>query len=62
MQVEELKGKIATLSVAELAEVEAFVQELMNDRVITSKRGLSFEAAADHVRSNYAHLLHKLSQ
>jgi hypothetical protein len=65
MQVEELKEKISTMSAAELAEIEAFVRDLLNDRndpAVPVKQGISFEDAAAHVRTDYAHLLHKLSQ
>ncbi len=65
MQVEELKEKISTMSAAELAEIEAFIHDLMNDRSdpgVLPKQGISFEEASEHVRTDYAHLLHKLSQ
>ena len=65
MQVEELKERISTMSAAELAEIEAFIRDLMNDRndaAMPDKQGISFEDAATHVRTDYAHLLHKLSQ
>lgn len=62
MQVEEVKEKIASMTVAELAEVEAFIQEVRSDRAATPTNSASFEEAAEHVRTDYAHLLHKLSQ
>ena len=65
MQVEELKERIITMSAAELAEIEAFIHDLINDRndpAVPGKQGVSFEEAAAHVRTDYAHLLHKLSQ
>ena len=65
MQVEELKEKISTMSAAELADIDAFIRDLMidrNDLTVTAKQGVSFEEAAAHVRTDYSHLLHKLSQ
>lgn len=64
MQVQELKEQIATMSAAELAEVEAFIHDLLNrDQVPeTPNRVISFEEAAEHVRTDYKHLLKKLSQ
>ncbi len=62
MQVEELKKKITTMSDSELTEVEDFIQEVRIDRAATPKKSASFEEAAEHVRSDYAQLLHKLSQ
>lgn len=62
MQVEEFKQKITTLSDSELTEVETFIQRVKIDRATAPKKGVSFEEAAEHVRTDYAHLLHKLSQ
>lgn len=62
MQVEEFKQKITALSDSELTEVENFIQRVRNDRTATPPANISFEDAAEHVRNNYAHLLHKLSQ
>ena len=65
MHVEELKERISTMAAAELAEIEAFIHDLKNDRKnpeVLEKQGFSFEEAAAHVRTDYAHLLHKLSQ
>lgn len=62
MQVEELKEKIASTTDAELAEVEAFILGLRNDRAAVPIKHPTFEEAAEHVRTDYAHLLHKLSQ
>ena len=65
MQVEELKERISTMPVSELAQIEAFIRDLMhdrNDQAAPEKQGSSFEQAAKHVRTDYAHLLHKLSQ
>jgi hypothetical protein len=62
MHVEEFKQKITTLSDSELTEVEIFIQRIRDDRAATPQRNVSFEEAAEHVRTDYAHLLHKLSQ
>lgn len=62
MQVEEFKQKITTLSDSELTEVENFIQRVRNDRAAYTPIRVSFEEAAEHVRTDYAHLLHKLSQ
>lgn len=65
MEVQEMNEKIATLSVAELIEVEAFIRDLKNHRIddsARSKRRLSFEEATNEVHTEYAHLLRKLSQ
>jgi hypothetical protein len=65
MQLREIKETIATLSVVELADVETFIHDLMQARdkgLEPSAPSISFEEAAAHVRTDYAHLLHKLSQ
>lgn len=65
MEVQEMKDQIATLSVTELTEVEAFIRDLKNHRdgdSACSKRRISFEEAANEVHTEYAHLLRKLSQ
>ena len=65
MQVQEIKESIATMSAAELAEVEAFIRGLMADRgmaEVSSAQNVSFEDAAKHVRTDYVHLLQRLSQ
>jgi flagellar biosynthesis chaperone FliJ len=62
MQVKKIKEQIATMSASELAEVEAFIHELRSDRATAPKKIISFEEAAEHVRTDYAHLLHRLSQ
>lgn len=62
MQVEEFKQKITTLSDSELTEVETFIQRVRNDRAATPPASVSFEEASEHVRNDYPHLLHQLSQ
>lgn len=65
MEVQEVNERIAVMSAAELAEVKAFVHELLSERSQADQspdRGISFEEASEHVRTDYAHLLHKLSQ
>jgi hypothetical protein len=65
MDVQEVKQRIATMTAAELAEVESFIHVLMSDRdsvATPSGQDVSFEEAAAHVRTGYSHLLHKLSQ
>ena len=62
MQVYEAKESLASMSAAEVAEIEAFIQDLKSDHSAAPTKGISFEEAAEHVRTDYAHLLHKLSQ
>lgn len=62
MQIYEVKESLAGMSVAEVAEIEAFIQDMKSDRAAAPVKGMSFEEAAQHVRTDYTHLLHKLSQ
>jgi uncharacterized alkaline shock family protein YloU len=66
MSMTEVKDQIANMSAAEVAEVQAYVREVMAKYEagadIPARESLSFDEAAEHVRSNYRHLLHKLSQ
>ena len=65
MRVNEIKASIATMSEAELAEVEAYIRELLADRSkmeSKSAQNVSFEDAASHVRAYYTQLLKRLSQ
>jgi hypothetical protein len=54
---------------AEVCELKRSVEELRAlilsekpEMADNSQRAMSFEEAAGHVRSDYSHLLHKLSQ
>lgn len=64
MNVQAVKNQIAEMTATELADVEAFIHGLLSDRnqADSTQPGLTFEEAAHHVRSDYKHLLHKLSQ
>ena len=59
MIAQEIKESLKTLTPAELLELKQAVDEIC---AATPKKSASFEEAAEHVRTDYAHLLHKLSQ
>jgi hypothetical protein len=59
-----LRDEILELKRA-VAELRAMVQakpELDHSAAVVSQPSISFEDASEHVRSNYSHLLQKLSQ